>query len=65
MPNVTLAHITVEVGFFQEKMKDLQVAIISSKILNAHSTKECVSITSISLTDQWLFSFIEKFNKFM
>ena len=65
VPNVTLAHITVEVGFFQEKMKDLQVAIISSKILNAHSTKECVSITSISLTDQWLFSFIEKFNKFM
>lgn len=61
-PNITLAHITVEVGFFQEKIPDLQVSIISPKILNAHSTKECVSISSVSLVDQWLFSFIEKFN---
>ncbi len=62
-PEVTLAHITVEVGFFQEKIPDLQVAIISPKILNAHSTKECVELHSVELVDQWLIRFIEEFNQ--
>ena len=62
-PNITLAHITTEVGFFQEKKPNLQVAIISSKILNAHSTQECVELQSVSLVDDWLFRFIKQFNK--
>ena len=62
-PLITLEHITVEVGFFQEKMPDLQVAIISPKILDAHSTKERVFIESIKFVDQWLIQFIKEFNQ--
>lgn len=62
-PSVTLEHIAVEVGFFQEKMPDLQVAIISPRILDAHSTKEKVFIQSINLVDQWLIQFIKEFNQ--
>ena len=62
-PNITLAHITTEVGFFQEKKPDLQVAIISPRILNAHSTQECVELHSVSLVDEWLVRFIQQFNK--
>lgn len=62
-PTISLSHITVEVGFFQEKMPDLQVAIISPKILNAHSIKECVLLNSVEMLDIWLKKFIEDFNK--
>ena len=62
-PNITLAHITTEVGFFQEKKPGLQVAIISPKILNAHSTQECVELHSVFLVDEWLVRFIQQFNK--
>lgn len=47
-------HITVEAGFFKEKIQGLEVAIISPKILNAHTTKECVSIESVYKCDKWL-----------
>ena len=46
-PNIKAVHITVEAGFFKQKIKDLEVAIISPKILNAHTTKECVDIDSV------------------
>lgn len=47
-------HITVEAGFFKEKIPELEVAIISPEILNAHTTKECVNIESIHNCDKWL-----------
>lgn len=60
-PQVSVAHITVEAGFFQEKMPLTPVAIISPKILNAHSTSERVSINSIDLVDKWLLNFIKDY----
>lgn len=47
-------HITVEAGFFKEKIQGLEVAIISPEILNAHTTKECVNLKSIYECDKWL-----------
>lgn len=52
--SVKSVHITVEAGFFKEKIKDLEVAIISPKILGAHTVNECVSIESIRKCDEWL-----------
>ena len=57
--NVKAVHITVEAGFFKEKKEDLEVAIISPKILGAHTTKECVSIESVQKCDSWLKNFLE------
>ena len=59
---VTPVHITVELGFFKEKIKDLDVAIISPNIKGAHSTKECVEISSIEKTDKWLKDFISNYD---
>lgn len=59
---VTPVHITVELGFFKEKIKDLEVAIISPNIKGAHSTNECVEIASIERTDKWLKDFISNYN---
>ncbi|MCI9246102.1 MAG: aminoacyl-histidine dipeptidase [Clostridia bacterium] len=58
LPELKSVHITVEVGFFKQKIPDLQIAIISPKIQGAHTTKECVEIASISRTDKWLMNFI-------
>ena len=63
LPLITLKHIAVEVGFFQEKISNLQVAIISPKILDAHSIKERVELRSVDLVDQWLIQFIKEFNQ--
>ena len=54
-------HITVEAGFFQEKMADLEIAIISPNIIDAHSTNERVSVESIAMTDKWLENFLKNF----
>lgn len=51
---VKSVHITVETGFFKEKIPNLEVAIISPKILGAHTPKECVSIASVEECDRWL-----------
>ena len=56
-------HITVEAGFFQEKIPNLEIAIISPEIKDAHSTNERVSINSIKMCDKWLEEFIKEFNK--
>lgn len=53
-------HITVEVGFLQEKKKDLEIAIIAPEIKYAHSTKERVNIKSIIDTEKWLEKVINK-----
>ena len=47
-------HITVEVGFLQEKKKDLEIAIIAPEIKYAHSIKERVNTKSIIDTEKWL-----------
>ena len=53
-------NITVEVGFLQEKKKDLEIAIIAPEIKYAHSTKERVNIKSIIDTEKWLEKVINK-----
>lgn len=53
-------HITVEVGFLQEKKKDLEIAIIAPEIKYAHSTKERVNTKSIIDTEKWLEKVINK-----
>lgn len=56
--NVKSVHITVETGFFKEKIKNLEVSIISPKILNAHTPKEYVSVESVNKCDKWLEQFL-------
>lgn len=58
-PSIKSVHFTVEAGFFQEKIPDIEIAIISCNIIGAHTTKECVEIESIKRTDEWLFRFIK------
>lgn len=57
--NVKSVHVTVEAGFFKEKIKDLQIAIISPKIIGAHTVNECVEIESILECDMWLKEYLE------
>ena len=60
-PTVKSMHITVEVGFFQEKIPDIQIAIISPNIQGAHTPKECVEIASIERNNIWIENFLEKY----
>lgn len=60
---ITPVHITVEVGFFQEKIPNLDVAIICPHIEGAHTVNEKVEIESIMKTDQWLKDFIIAFQQ--
>lgn len=57
-PKITSVHITVEAGFFQQAIPNLQLAIISPLIENAHSTSERVNIKSIENADIWLKNFL-------
>lgn len=57
-PAIKSLHITVEAGFFREKIPNLDVAIISPKIIGAHTSKECVNIQSINECDKWLNNFL-------
>lgn len=59
LPELKSVHITVEVGFFKQKIPDLQIAIISPKIQGAHTIKECVEIASIRRSDKWLMNFVQ------
>lgn len=54
-PILKSVHITVESGFFESKIPGLQVAIISPKILGAHTINEMVDIDSVQKCDKWLF----------
>lgn len=53
-------HITVEVGFLQEKKKNLEIAIIAPSIKYAHSIKERVYTRTIIDTEKWLLKTIEE-----
>ena len=57
-PSLKSIHIGVEVGLLKEKINDLEVAIISPKILDAHSPNERVEIESINKCDEWLNNFL-------
>ena len=56
---VKSVHITVEAGFFRDKIEGLEIAIISPKIENAHTPEECVEIESIRRCDEWIRRVIE------
>ena len=45
----------------KEKINDLEVAIISPKILDAHSPNERVEIESINKCDEWLNNFLNNY----
>ena len=51
-------HVTVEAGFFKNKIPELEVAIISPKIIGAHTIKERVEIKSVEKCDKWLIEFL-------
>lgn len=52
-------HITVEVGFLKDKIPELEVAIISPKIIGAHTVNEKVEIASVQKCDKWLENFLK------
>jgi len=58
-PTLKSVHIGVEVGFFKDKIKGLDVVIISPKIIGAHSINEKVEIDSIIKCDKWLINYLE------
>lgn len=60
-PKIKSVHITVEAGFFQSKIPNISIAIISPNIQGAHSISEKVEIESIKRMDNWLISFLEKY----
>lgn len=62
-PKIKSEHITVEAGLFKEKIKDLEIAIISPKIIGAHTTNERVEIKSIIECDMWLYKYITQVSK--
>lgn len=61
LPQVKTLHITLEVGYFQEKIPNLEIAVISPNIKNAHSTSENIDIKSIAMVDKWLENFLNDF----
>lgn len=60
-PILKSMHVTVESGFFKEKIQDLEIAIISPEIIGAHTVEEKVKIESIASTNKWLDNFIKEF----
>ena len=61
LPTLKSVHITVEAGLFKEKLQNLDIAIISPKIENAHTTNERVEISSVISADKWLEEFIKQY----
>lgn len=59
IPKKKSVHITVEAGFFKEKIRGLEIAIISPRIEGAHTTNEKVSVFSIEKVDKWLYNFLD------
>lgn len=60
-PALESLHIAVEVGLIKDKIKDLEVVIISPNIKGAHSTNEMVEIASIEKCDRWLLNFLNNY----
>ena len=53
-------HITLETGFFMEKIKNLSIAVISAKIEGAHTINEKVYISSIIDLDKTMNIILSK-----
>lgn len=62
-PKTCSIHIGVEAGILKEKLKELDVAIISPNIIGAHSPEEKVEIASIKRTNEWLFEYFHFLTK--
>ena len=58
-PTLKSVHIGVEVGLLKDKIENLDVVIISPKIIGAHSINEKVEIDSIIKCDKWLINYLE------
>ena len=58
-PKQTKMHIAVECGIFQERIKNLDVVIISPTITDAHSVNETLDIQSTIDTSNWLKNFLK------
>lgn len=58
--NVLNKHISLEAAIFKQKAPHIDIAIVSPKILGAHSTKERVFIPSIDTTYALLQKFLNK-----
>ncbi|MBQ9793021.1 MAG: M20/M25/M40 family metallo-hydrolase [Clostridia bacterium] len=58
-PKIVKMHIAVECGIFQDRVKNLDVAIISPTIKNAHSIQETLDIPSTIQTSNWLKNFLK------
>ena len=58
-PELKSVHIAVEVGLIKEKMKDIEVVIISPEIIDAHTIRERVKISSIVECDKWLHEYLK------
>lgn len=58
-PKQTKMHIAVESGIFQERIKKLDVVIISPTIKDAHSVNERVDIETITYTSNWLKKYLK------
>lgn len=59
-PSIHSLHIAVEAGILKAKLPYLEVAIISPKIIGAHSTLERVEIESIKKCDEWLNQYLRQ-----
>ena len=58
-PELKSVHIAVEVGLIKEKIPNLEVVIISPEIIDAHTPKERVRISSIIECDNWLNEYLK------
>lgn len=56
-------HITLETGFFMEKIKNLSIAVISAKIEGAHTINEKVYISSIIDLDKTMNIILSKLSQ--
>lgn len=55
------SHMAVECGIFQDRIKNLDIVIISPTIIDAHCTTERLNISSIAETSIWLKNFLETY----
>ncbi len=61
-PKVTIIHAGLECGLFKQLNPNLDIISIGPNILGAHSTKECVNISSVDKCMTWLISILSQIN---
>ncbi len=60
-PKEVKMHIAVECGIFQERVKKLDVVIVSPTITDAHSVNEKLDIDSTNQTSNWLKNYLKNY----